>query len=141
MDISTAFKICGDGLSAQRARLDIVASNLANVNTTRTAEGGPYRRKTLVLSAQDVEESFDGFLKSALKTVKAENIVEDQSPGKMVYDPSHPDADSSGMVTLPNVNVMTEMAEMISASRAYEACVTAFDATKNMALKSLEIGK
>lgn len=141
MDTSTTFKICGDGLSAQRARLDIVASNLANVNTTRTIEGGPYRRKTLVLSAQDIEESFDSFLKSALKTVKAEEIVEDQSPGKKVYDPSHPDADSTGMVTLPNVNVMTEMAEMIAASRAYEACVTAFDATKNMALKSLEIGK
>ncbi|MCX7634540.1 MAG: flagellar basal body rod protein FlgC [Syntrophales bacterium] len=141
MDLTTTFKICGDGLSAQRTRLDVVASNLANINTTRTAEGGPYRRKTLVLSAQEVASPFDDVLKSTLKTVKIESVVEDNNPGRTVYDPSHPDADASGMVTLPNVNVVMEMAEMIAASRAYEACVTAFDATKNMALKSLEIGK
>ncbi|MDI9571113.1 MAG: flagellar basal body rod protein FlgC [Pseudomonadota bacterium] len=141
MDISKTFKICGDGLAAQRAKLDVVASNLANASTTRTAEGGPYRRKSLVLSSQEVEAPFDAAMKNALKTVKIEKIVEDEGPGKMVYDPSHPDADDKGMVVLPNVNIVMEMADMISSSRSFEACVTAFDATKNMALKSLELGK
>lgn len=141
MDLTTTFKICGDGLSAQRTRLDVAAGNLANINTTRTVEGGPYRRKVLVLSTEEVGAPFDNLLKNTLKTVKMESIVEDQSPGKAIYDPSHPDADPMGMVMLPNVNVVTEMAEMIAASRSYEACVTALDATKNMTLKSLEIGK
>ena len=141
MDISNTFKICGDGLAAQRARLDIVAANLANANTTRTAEGGPYRRKSVVLSSRDVEAPFDAAMTNVLKTVKIESVAEDQGPGKAVYDPSHPDADDKGMVTLPNVNVVMEMADMISSTRSFDACVTAFDATKNMALKSLELGK
>ena len=141
MDITTTFKICGDGLAAQRAKLDTVVSNLANVNTTRTAAGGPYRRKTVVLSSQEVELPFDDAMKNALKTVKVETVVEDEKAGKTVYDPAHPDADDNGMVTLPNVEVVMEMAEMITATRSFDACVTAFDATKNMALKSLELGK
>jgi len=141
MDIATTFKICGDGLAAQRTKLDVVASNLANANTTRTAEGGPYRRKTVVLTAEDVATPFGDTMKNALKTVKVETVAEDPGAGKAVYDPAHPDADENGMVTLPNVNVVMEMAEMISATRSFDACVTAFDATKNMALKALELGK
>jgi len=95
----------------------------------------------VVLSSRDVEAPFDGAMKNALKTVKIESVAEDQGPGKAVYDPSHPDADDKGMVTLPNVNVVMEMADMISSTRSFDACVTAFDATKNMALKSLELGK
>ncbi|HOK06738.1 MAG TPA: flagellar basal body rod protein FlgC [Syntrophales bacterium] len=141
MDLSTTFKICADGMSAQRARLDVVASNLANIDTTRTPEGGPYRRRSLVLSSEKVASPFAGAMEEALKTVKKETVVEDAGGGRQVYDPSHPDADARGMVTLPNVNVVTEMADMISASRSFEACVSAFDATKSMTLKALDIGK
>ena len=88
-----------------------------------------------------MENPFDDAMKNALKTVKVETVVEDGKAGKTIYDPSHPDADANGMVTLPNVEVVMEMAEMIAATRSFDACVTAFDATKNMALKSLELGK
>lgn len=141
MDFMTAFKISGTGLAAQRAKLDVISSNLANVGTTRTAEGGPYRRKTLVLSAEPVEGKFDESIKDALKTVKIDAISEDPKPVRSVYDPAHPDADANGYVAMPDINVMSEMADMLAASRAYEAGVTALDATKNMTLKTLDIGR
>ena len=141
MDFATTFKICGSGLAAQRAKMDVVSSNLANAGTTKTEEGGPYRRKMVVLKAEPVKETFDRTLEGALSEVKVDQIAEDLSPMKSVYDPAHPDADEKGFVTLPNVNVITEMADMINVGRSYEAVVTAFDATKNMALKTLEIGK
>jgi flagellar basal-body rod protein FlgC len=141
MDFATTFKICGSGLAAQRAKMDVVTSNLANAGTTKTEEGGPYRRKTVVLKAEPVKESFDRTLEGALAEVKVDQVAEDLSPMKSVYDPAHPDADAKGFVLLPNVNVMTEMADMINVGRSYEAVVTAFDAAKNMALKTLEIGK
>jgi flagellar basal-body rod protein FlgC len=141
MDLTTSFKICSSGLAAQRAKLDAVSSNLANVNSTRTPEGGPYRKKTVVLAAENVDGNFDSKLKEAVKTVKVDGVKEDPAGIKMVYDPSHPDADEKGFVAMPNVNVMEEMANMIATSRAYEACVTAFDATKSMALKTLEMGR
>lgn len=141
MDFSTNFKICGSGLAAQRAKMDVVSSNLANAGTTKTEEGGPYRRKTVVLRAEEIDEPFDKTLRGALSEVKVDQVAEDPSPMKSVYDPAHPDADAKGFVLLPNVNAITEMADMINVGRSYEAVVTAFDATKNMALKTLEIGK
>ncbi len=140
MDFITSFKICSSGLAAQRAKMDVTASNIANVETTRTQEGGPYRKKTIVLTSEPVADNFDSALKDAVKMVKVAEIVEDKDV-KMVYDPSHPDADKKGFVAKPNINLVMEMADMISASRTYEACVTAFDATKNMVLKTLEMGK
>ncbi|MCU0582009.1 MAG: flagellar basal body rod protein FlgC [Syntrophales bacterium] len=141
MDFTTNFQICGSGLSAQRAKMDVITSNLANAGTTKTAEGGPYRRKMVVLRAEDVDEPFDKTLRGALAEVKVDQVTEDTSPMKSVYDPAHPDADEKGFVLLPNVNAITEMADMINVGRNYEAVVTAFDATKSMALKTLEIGK
>ena len=140
MDMLTSFKILSSGLAAQRAKMDVIASNLANVDTTRTQEGGPYKRKAVVLTAEPIGDGFDSVLKDAVTVVKFENITED-SGVKMIYDPSHPDADGKGFVAKPNINVIMEMTDMITASRNYEACVTAFDATKNMALKTLDMGK
>jgi flagellar basal-body rod protein FlgC len=137
MDFLTTFKICGSGLAAQRAKMDVIVSNLANINTTRTPEGGPYKKKAIVFSSEPVKESFN----DTLQMVKVEGIVQAKGSIKKVYDPAHPDADAEGIVAMPDINTVSEMADMITANRAYEACVTAFDATKNMALKALELGK
>jgi flagellar basal-body rod protein FlgC len=141
MDLTTSFKICGSGLAAQRAKLDIITSNLANVNTTRTPEGGPYRKKTIALATEDVTGNFDSTIKEAVKSVRIDEVKEDANSIKMVYEPSHPDADTKGYVAMPNINIMSEMADLITASRAYEACVTAFESTKNMTMKTLEMGR
>jgi flagellar basal-body rod protein FlgC len=141
MDISNAFKVCGSALAVQRTKMDVIASNLANADVARTEDGGPYRKKIVVLSSEPAGGAFDDALGDAMKTVKVSEIIEDASPPRMVHNPSHPDANADGYVAMPNVNVMSEMAEMIVVSRAYEAMVTAFDTTKNMALKTLEIGK
>ena len=141
MDLTTSFKICGSGLTAQRAKLDIITSNLANVNTTRTPEGGPYRKKTMALAAEDVTGNFDSAIKEAVRSVRIDEVKEDANSIKMVYEPSHPDADTKGYVAMPNINIMSEMADLIMANRAYEACVTAFESTKNMTLKTLEMGR
>jgi flagellar basal-body rod protein FlgC len=140
MDIFTSFRILSSGLKAQRTKMDVITSNLANVETTRTPEGGPYKRKSVVLASEPVTDSFGATLSAAVRAVKIDRIAEDGTT-KMMYDPSHPDADDKGYVAKPNVNPIMEMADMITASRNYEACVTAFDATKNMALKTLEMGK
>jgi flagellar basal-body rod protein FlgC len=141
MEFFTAFKICGSGLSAQRAKLDVITSNIANVSTTSTPEGGPYKRKIITFSAEPLKEGFDKSLADAVSMVKVKNVVEEKDGFKRIYDPAHPDADKDGFVTLPNVNIMLEMTDLITASRSYEACATAFDAAKNMAIKAMEIGK
>ncbi len=141
MEYFTTFKISGSGLSAQRAKLDAITSNIANVSTTSTPEGGPYKRKMITFSAESLKEGFDKSLEDAVRIVKVQNVIEQQDGYKKIYDPAHPDADKDGVVTLPNVNIMLEMTDLISASRSYEACATAFDAAKNMALKAMEIGK
>jgi len=141
MEFFTAFKICGTGLSAQRAKMDVITSNLANVNTTSTLEGGPYKRKMISFTAEPLKQGFDKALKDAVQMVKVKQITEDKDGIKKVFDPAHPDADKDGFVSLPNVNAMLEMADMITASRTYEACATAFDAAKNMALTAMSIGK
>ncbi|MDY0187982.1 MAG: flagellar basal body rod protein FlgC [Syntrophus sp. (in: bacteria)] len=143
MDFLTSFRICSSGFAAQRSKMDVIASNLANVSTTSTPEGGPYRRKIAVFSSEHVNKkfSFGDKLRDAVKQVSLKEVIQDRADARKVYNPSHPDADEQGNVAMPNVNVVTEMTDMITASRAYEACVTAFDATKNMALKTLDIGK
>ena len=145
MDLFTSMEISSSGLRAQRTVLNVIAENLANVHTTRTEEGGPYLRKQAVLSTSPPSPKFSDLL--SLQTgkepagVKVADIVEDDGGFKMLYDPLHPDADEKGMLALPNINIMEEMVTLLSASRVYEANVTAFNAAKQMALKSLEIGK
>jgi flagellar basal-body rod protein FlgC len=141
MDFMVPFKICGSGLTAQRAKMDVIASNLANVDTTKTPEGGPYKKKIVSFSSQPVTGAFTSKFRDALNQVKVGDISESQEGFKKVMDPGHPHADAQGYVTMPNVNVISEMTDMIMASRAYEACATAFDSTKNMALKTLDIGR
>jgi flagellar basal-body rod protein FlgC len=137
--------IAASGLSAQRLRLDIIANNLANAETTRTAAGGPYRRRLPVFAPREAT-SFQYFFQAAAeggvgRGVRVTGIVTDPSPLRRVYQPGHPDADAAGYVAYPNVNVVTEMVDMISASRAYEANAAAFNAGKGMALEALELGR
>jgi len=145
MDFFSAMNVSASALSAERTRMNLISSNLANANTTRTPEGGPYKRKDAVFSATPLENSFrrtlDGATGQQVRQVQVSRIVEDQNPPRIQYDPSHPDADQQGYVALPNVNVIEEMTDMLTASRAYEANVTAVQAAKNMALKTLEISK
>ncbi len=141
MDFHNLFQICGSGLKAQRVRMEIITSNLANAQTTRSPEGGPYQRKIAVFSSRPVEGSLNDSFGDVLREVKLQKIDNVEGGFKTVFDPSHPDADAGGLVTMPNVNVVTEMTEIIGANRSYEACVSAFDAVKSMALKALEIGK
>ncbi|PKN77094.1 MAG: flagellar basal body rod protein FlgC [Deltaproteobacteria bacterium HGW-Deltaproteobacteria-10] len=141
MEFFTTFKIAGTGLSAQRAKMDVVTSNLANINSTSTPEGGPYKRKIITFEAEPLKKGFDKALEGAVQAVKVKGITEDQEGIKRIYDPAHPDADKDGFVSFPNVNAMLEMAEMITANRTYEACATAFDAAKNMAQTAMNIGK
>ena len=145
MDFFDAIHASSSGLSAQRLRMNLISGNLANVNTTRTREGGPFRRKEAIFAARPLEESFNKILadrqKKQLSIVKVSRVIEDSNPPVMKYDPQHPDADEKGYVAMPNINVMEEMVNMISATRGYEANVTALKAAKEMASRALEIGK
>lgn len=141
MEFFTTFKISGSGLSAQRKKMDVISSNIANVSTTSTPEGGPYKRKIMSFAAEPLEKGFDKDLKDAVNAVKVGQVSDEKEGFKKVFDPAHPDADKDGFVTLPNVNLMLEMTDLITASRAYEANATAFDAMKNMAMKAMDIGK
>lgn len=143
MSVFGAMDVSATGMTAQQLRTDLISQNIANVNTTRDANGKTYKRKTVVFEEKSFP-TFDESLSFATgnigKGVKATRIVEDQSEGRKVYDPSHPDADEDGYVTYPNVNTVTEMTNMIDATRAYEANVTVLNSTKGMALKALDIG-
>ena len=125
--------------------MNIISANLANINTTRTAEGGPYRRKDVVFAARPSAPSFQNELEMTLSEasgmVAVSGIVEDPRPPLQKYAPEHPDADESGYIRTPNINLVEEMVNMIAASRSYEASLTAVDATKKMSLKALEIGR
>jgi flagellar basal-body rod protein FlgC len=129
--------IAASGLAAQRLRMETVASNLANAATTRTPEGGPYKRRDVVFAASPTpfREALDG----ALRQVRVANVVEDPSPPRMRFEPGHPDADSRGFVAYPNVDPVVEMVNLLGAARAYEANVTVLEATKNLMLRALEI--
>jgi flagellar basal-body rod protein FlgC len=145
MDFFDALNTSSAALSAQRLRMNLISGNLANVNTTRTSEGGPYRRKEAVFAAQPLNQSFKRILadrqNNTIASVKVARVIEDRNPPVMKYDPQHPDADAKGYVAMPNINLMEEMVNMISATRGYEANVTALKAAKDMALKALEIGR
>jgi len=132
------------GMTAERLRMDVISNNIANANTTRTAQGGAYRRQMVVFQSRTENSPFNQILahnlESAGNGVRVVGIIKDESPLRKVYDPNHPDANQDGYVDMPNVNVVAEMVDMITATRAYEANVTAVNAAKNMALKALEIG-
>lgn len=137
------FQVSASGMEAQRLRMNIIASNLANVETTRTSSGGAYRRKDIVFAAQKTD--FGGLLQNSIDRfrsgVEVVGIVEDQRPFKQAYEPTHPDADTNGYVAYPNINAAEEMVNMISATRSYEANVAAYKATRDMAMKALELGQ
>lgn len=139
-----SFDIAASGLTAQRLRMDTISQNIANVNTTRTENGEPYRRRTVIFEEKSPGSPFAEYLDAANpagKGVRVSRIVEDRTPFKRMYDPGHPDADEDGYVMMPNVDVITEMVNMISATRAYETNVTAINTSKNIAMKALEIGR
>ncbi|HHX23627.1 MAG TPA: flagellar basal body rod protein FlgC [Thermoanaerobacterales bacterium] len=142
MTFFNSLDISASGLTAQRLRLDVISNNIANVNTTRTEEGGPYRRQRVIFQESKTNGSFsNAFRKYQSKGVKAVAIDKDDAPFKLLYDPNHPDADPSGYVRMPNVNIVTEMVDMISATRSYEANITAINSTKSMISKTLEISR
>ena len=147
MSFFNALNTSASGLSAQRLRMDVLSQNLANVNTTRTETGGPYRRKGVLFEAKkeprDFSEYFDISLHKydAGQGVRVTQVFDDPTPGPLVYEPGHPDADANGYVRMPNVNVVEEMVNLISASRSYEANITSMNTTKAMIAKILEIGR
>lgn len=143
MGFFNSINVSASGLTAERLRMDLISENIANANVTRTPSGTPYRRKVAIFRSQEAD-SFQAILSGKTLTgngVEIAGIVEDQSPFKKEYNPDHPDADIDGYVNLPNVEVVNEMINLISASRAYEANITAVNTTKAMAMKALEIGK
>lgn len=146
MSFFGALDTSATALTAQRLRMDVISQNMANVDTTRTEDGSPYKRKTVLFEEISERSAFANYLDKAMNSqagygVRVSKIVEDDTPGSREYDPSHPDADEEGYVTKPNVNVVEEMVNMISASRTYDANITAISATKAMITKTLEIGK
>jgi len=146
MGILRSIQISGSALLAQRVRMDVIANNVANQNTTRGVDGGPYRHQSVRFQEDGGRTSFRDFLGRASSSgrgggVRVSEIVEDNAPPRKVHDPQHPDADENGDVFMPNVDVITEMTDIVSARRAYEASVTVLNATKSMALKALEIGR
>lgn len=144
MDFFRAMEITASGLNAERSRMNALASNLANARTTRTEAGGPYKRLDPVFQAVPIANRFQELANDptahVASVVEVRGVQEDQSPPQMVYDPAHPDADANGYVALPNVNVVQEMVNMITASRAYEAGVTVMQTVKGMARSALSIG-
>lgn len=145
MDLLRSMKISASGLSANRKRMEAISSNIANAEVTRTAEGGPYRPKEVVLGSEPARESFgeilEGELDAQTQTVHATEVISDNRPPILKYEPNHPDANEDGYVAYPDINVVKEMANMMSAQRAYESNISAINTTKSMAQKALEIGR
>jgi flagellar basal-body rod protein FlgC len=143
MDIFTAIQVSASALSAQRTRLNVISSNLANVGTTRTPEGGPYRKQDVVFrSSENVfDRQLQGAMQSGVKGVEVAEIRPNDRSFRTIYQPGHPDADANGMLVLPNINVMEEVVDMMTATRTYEANVSAIKSAQRMALKALEIGR
>ena len=151
MSFWNMLRIGSSALSAQRLRLDLISNNIANIETTSTEEGGPYRRQDVRFRAQESGGGFADLIRSRITGrgsldqgdggVQVAEIIEDDSPGPRIYDPDHPDADEEGYVEYPNVDLAVEMTNMLSATRSYEANLSVIDAAKRMALKSLEIGR
>lgn len=145
MDFMQCMDIAASGMKAQRFRLNVISMNLANANTTRTQDGTPYRRKTVVFETIPVNNSFQdqlrGSLDNQIQAVRVRDIVPVEGEFKRIFDPSHPDADENGYVYLPNVNLVQEMVQMLNANRSYEANAAAIKTAKDMALKALDIGR
>lgn len=147
MSFLSSLNISASGMTAQRMRLDVASENIANIETTRTESGGPYRRKMVVLEAKDnsfqevLNRTMGGKTTHTTAGVRATAIVDDETELKAVYDPDHPDADEEGYVRTPNIDMVKEMTDSMAATRSYEANITAFNAVKLMAQKALEIGK
>ncbi len=145
MDFSTSMNISSSGLTVQRKRMETISSNLANIETTRTPEGGPYRRKDIVVSSlplnDDFASHFNDELADQVRQVIATNISEDQTQPKLVFNPSHPDANEEGFVAFPNINMVQEMVDLINASRSFEANIQAVNAAKSMAMRAIELGR
>lgn len=147
MGMFGAIDAAASGLTAERLRLDVITNNIANANTTRTQEGGAYKRKLVIFEPRgEKAQSFAGFLSREMdgepgQGVRAIRIVTDETPGPTVFAPGHPDANADGYLEMPNLNIASEMVDMITASRAYEANTTAINTAKAMATKALDIGK
>src|SRR5439155_21680608 len=133
--------INASGLTAQRRRVELSSANLANSQTTRTDEGGPYRRKDVVFETASFQDSLGAAMTNGVQGVQVSDVVEDQTPFDRRYEPGHPDADKDGYVSYPNVNVMAEMANLVSASKSYEANISAIGIVKAMIARTLEIGR
>ncbi len=144
MSFLSSLSISASGMTAQRLRLDVAADNIANIETTRTEDGTPYRRKMTVLESKDADFSavLNGEIqRQGMGGVQATQILEDETELRPVYDPTHPDANEEGYVLMPNIDLVKEMSDSMAAYRAYEANVTAFNTVRSMAQKALEIGK
>lgn len=147
MGFFNSMNISASGLTAQRLRMDVISQNIANIDTTRTETGGVYKRKTAIFQERGNKYPFSYYLNGAVNAnyagngVRVVQIAEDESPGPRVYEPSHPDADAEGYVMKPNVNIVEEMVNMISATRSYESNITAISNTKAMIAKTLEISR
>ena len=145
MDFLTAMQISSSGLSVQRQRMEAISSNLANIETTRTPEGGPYRKKSVVVSALPLENDFAAVLKNelgdTLNQVLVTQVVRDQTEPRTVFKPNHPDADEDGYVAMPNIDAISEIVDMVTTTRSFEANVTAMNAAKSMALRAIELGR
>lgn len=145
MDFLTAMQISSSGLSVQRQRMEVISSNLANVETTRTPEGGPYRKKSVVVTALPLENDFAAVLKNqlgdALNQALVTQVVKDQSEPRTIFNPGHPDANEEGYVSMPNIDMISEIVDMVTTTRSFEANVTAMNAAKAMALRAIELGR
>ncbi len=141
MNFLLSIELSASGLNVQKKRMEIIAENLANIETTKTESGLPYRRKLIVVTPKDMGDDFQDILDMKIKGVKVENIVEDRTPFKRVYNPGHPDADKDGYVYKPNVDLIVENTNMLMARRAFEANIGAIKVTRQMILKALEIGR
>jgi flagellar basal-body rod protein FlgC len=145
MGFFNSMNISSSGLAAQRLRMNVLSTNLANANTTRTPEGGPYKRRDVVFSSIPTGNAFEDYLDESwgtqLQKVQVVDIHKDKAAPRRVHDPSHPDADANGYVDMPNIQVMTEMVNMITATRSFEANATAINSAKQMAMKAMELGK
>ncbi|MCL1939193.1 MAG: flagellar basal body rod protein FlgC [Desulfovibrionaceae bacterium] len=145
MDFITALDMGASALSAERTHINIISMNLANAKTTRTADGNPYRRRSVVMESSPLDASFkkqmEGALDKELRGVRVSSIAVDRRPHKLVYEPGHPDANADGYVAYPDINVVEEMAALMTAQRGYEANVTTVDTIKQMYNKALEINR
>lgn len=146
MNILSSMEVSSSGMAAQRYRMNIIAANIANAQTTRTPEGGPYRRREVIFGALPAQRSFEEELRSHVKPddplhVKVLGVAIDERPPLLKYDPAHPDSNEEGYVAMPNIDPLEEMVNLMLATRSYQANVAAFNATKSMALRALEIGR